>query len=31
MCFRFGRRKRADLFVDTVRHKVNADPLAFDQ
>jgi hypothetical protein len=31
MCFRFDRRKRADLFVDTLRQMVTADPLTFDQ
>lgn len=31
MCFRFDRRKRSDLFVDTLRHMVTADPLTFDE
>jgi transposase-like protein len=30
MCFRFDRRKRSDLFVDTLRHMVTADPLTFE-
>jgi transposase-like protein len=29
MTFRFNRRKRADLFIDTLRHMVTADPLTF--
>jgi transposase-like protein len=29
MCFRFNRRKSKDLFVDTLRHMVTADPLTF--
>ena len=29
MTFRFGRRKRPDLFIDTLRHMVTADPLTF--
>lgn len=29
MEFRFNRRKRSDLFVDTLRHMVTADPLSF--
>jgi len=29
MTFRFNRRKRSDLFVDTLRHMVTADPLTF--
>lgn len=29
MEFRFNRRHRSDLFVDTVRHMVTADPLSF--
>lgn len=29
MCFRFDRRKRSDLFIDTLRHMVTADPLTF--
>lgn len=31
MEFRFNRRKRADLFVDTLRHMVTADPLTFER
>jgi transposase-like protein len=31
MTFRFDRRKRSDLFIDTLRHMVTADPLTFDQ
>jgi transposase-like protein len=30
MTFRFDRRKRSDLFTDTLRHMVTADPLTFD-
>lgn len=30
MTFRFDRRKRSDLFIDTLRHMVTADPLTFD-
>lgn len=29
MEFRFNRRKRRDLFVETLRHMVTADPLSF--
>ena len=29
MSFRFNRRKSKDLFVDTLRHMVTADPLTF--
>jgi transposase-like protein len=29
MTFRFNRRKKSDLFVDTLRHMVTADPLTF--
>lgn len=29
MEFRFNRRKRADLFLETLRHMVTADPLSF--
>jgi transposase-like protein len=29
MTFRFNRRKRSDLFVDTLRYMVTADPLTF--
>jgi transposase-like protein len=31
MTFRFNRRGRSDLFVDTLRHMVTADPLTFEQ
>jgi len=30
MTFRFNRRKRDDLFVDTLRHMITADPLTFE-
>jgi len=30
MTFRFNRRKRSDLFVDTLRHMVTANPLTFE-
>ena len=30
MTFRFDRRNRSDLFVDTLRHMVTADPLTFE-
>jgi len=30
MTFRFNRRDRSDLFVDTLRHMVTADPLTFE-
>jgi transposase-like protein len=30
MTFRFNRRGRADLFIDTLRHMVTADPLTFE-
>jgi transposase-like protein len=30
MTFRFDRRKRPDLFLDTLRHMVTADPLTFE-
>lgn len=29
MTFRFDRRNRSDLFIDTLRHMVTADPLTF--
>jgi hypothetical protein len=29
MTFRFNRRKRSDLFIDTLRHMITADPLTF--
>lgn len=29
MEFRFNRRKHSDLFVDTLRHMITADPLSF--
>jgi hypothetical protein len=31
MTFRFNRRGRADLFIDTLRHMVTADPLTFEE
>jgi transposase-like protein len=31
MTFRFNRRDRADLFIDTLRHMVTADPLTFEK
>jgi len=31
MTFRFNRRKRHDLFLDTLRHMVTADPLTFEK
>jgi transposase-like protein len=31
MSFRFDRRKRSDLFLDTLRHMVTADPLTFER
>jgi transposase-like protein len=31
MQFRFNRRGRSDLFVDTLRHMVTADPLTFQE
>ena len=31
MTFRFDRRKRSDIFVDTLRHMVTADPLTFEK
>lgn len=31
MTFRFNRRKRSDLFLDTLRHMVTADPLTFEK
>lgn len=31
MSFRFNRRKRADLFLDTLRHMVTVNPLTFAQ
>jgi len=30
MTFRFNRRNRSDLFIDTLRHMITADPLTFD-
>jgi len=30
MTFRFNRRKKSDLFLDTLRHMVTADPLTFE-
>lgn len=31
MEFRFNRRNRSDLFIDTLRHMVTADPLTFER
>lgn len=31
MEFRFNRRKRSDLFLDTLRHMVTANPLTFEK
>ena len=31
MSFRFDRRNRHDLFLDTLRHMVTADPLTFEE
>lgn len=31
MEFRFNRRKRSDLFIDTLRHMITADPLTFEK
>jgi transposase-like protein len=31
MEFRFNRRKNPDLFVDTLRHMITADPLTFER
>lgn len=31
MTFRFNQRDRSDLFVDTLRHMVTADPLTFQE
>ena len=31
MCFRFDRRNDPNLFVDTLRHMIAADPLTFEQ
>jgi transposase-like protein len=31
MCFRFNRRKRSDLFLDTLRHMVTAPVLTFEE
>ncbi len=30
MTFRFNRRKNPDLFIDTLRHMITADPLTFE-
>lgn len=30
MSFRFNRRKNPDLFIDTLRHMITADPLTFE-
>ena len=31
MTFRFDRRNRSDLFLDTLRHMVTADPMTFEE
>jgi transposase-like protein len=31
MTFRFNRRGRSDLFIDTLRHMITADPLTFQE
>jgi transposase-like protein len=31
MSFRFNRRGRSDIFIDTLRHMVTADPLTFEE
>jgi transposase-like protein len=31
MTFRFDRRQRSDLFLDTLRHMVTADPMTFEE
>ena len=31
MEFRFNRRKRSDLFIDTLRHMITAPTLTFDK
>ena len=31
MTFRFNRRNRSDMFIDTLRHMVTADPLTFEK
>ena len=31
MCFRFNRRKRSDLFIDTLRHMITAPVLTFQK
>jgi transposase-like protein len=31
MSFRFNRRKNPDLFIDTLRHMITADPLTFQR
>jgi len=31
MTFRFDRRKNPDLFIDTLRHMITADPLTFEE
>jgi transposase-like protein len=30
MTFRFNRRKKSDLFLDTLRHMITADPMTFE-
>ena len=31
MTFRFNRRKNSDLFMDTLKHMISADPLTFEK
>lgn len=31
MTFRFNRRKNSDIFLDTLRHMITADPLTFEK
>jgi transposase-like protein len=31
MTFRFNRRNRSDLFMDTLRHMITADPLSYEK
>jgi hypothetical protein len=31
MTFRFNRRKRSDLFIDTLRHMITAPVLTFEK
>jgi transposase-like protein len=30
MTFRFNRRKNGDIFIDTIRHMITADPMTFE-